>query len=101
MIGRFLLGGFLLLTLALQYRLWLTPQGMPEVSRLESALAAQRSENATLTERNVQLEAEVDDLRQGLDAVEERARTELGMIGREESFFEVVESEPARDEPGE
>ena len=99
--SRFLLGVFILLTLALQYRLWLTPHGMPEVSRLESALAAQRSENATLTERNAQLEAEVEDLRQGLDAVDERARTELGMVGRDESFFEVVGSEPARDERGE
>lgn len=99
--SRLLLGAFLLLTLALQYRIWLTPQGMPEVSRLESALDAQRSENATLTERNAQLEAEVEDLRRGLDAVEERARTELGMVGRDESFFEVVESEPARVEPNE
>jgi len=99
--SRLLLGVFLLLTLALQYRLWMTPQGMPEVSRLETAIAAQRSENTTLTERNAQLEAEVEDLRQGLDAVEERARTELGMVGRDESFFEVVESEPARDEPRE
>jgi len=99
--SRLLLAVFLLLTLALQYRLWMTPQGMPEVSRLETAIAAQRSENTTLTERNAQLEAEVEDLRQGLDAVEERARTELGMVGRDESFFEVVESEPARDEPRE
>jgi cell division protein FtsB len=101
MMSRILLGIFLALALALQYRLWLTPQGMPEVSRLESALAAQRSENAALTERNVQLQAEVEDLRQGLDAVEERARTELGMVGRKESFFEVVDSEPAHEEPQE
>ena len=101
MMSRLLLGVFLLLTVALQYRLWLTPQGMPEVARLETALAAQRAENATLTERNAQLEAEVEDLRQGLEAVEERARTELGMVGHDESFFEVVESEPARDEHSE
>ena len=101
MLSRILLVVFIVLTAALQYRLWLSPQGMPEVARLERTLAAQRIENATLGERNARLEAEVEDLRQGLDAVEERARTELGMVGRNESFFQVVESEPAREEPRE
>jgi cell division protein FtsB len=100
-LGRILLVVFVALTAALQYRLWLSPQGMPEVARLERAIAAQRIENATLGERNARLEAEVEDLRQGLDAVEERARTELGMIGRNESFFQVVESTHARDESDE
>jgi cell division protein FtsB len=101
MLSRILLVVFIVLAAALQYRLWLSPQGMPEVARLERALAAQRIENASLGERNTRLEAEVEDLRQGLDAVEERARTELGMVGRNESFFQVVESEPARAEPHE
>ena len=101
MMGRLLLGVFLLLTVALQYRLWLTPQGMPRSRASRARSPPQRAENATLTERNAQLEAEVEDLRQGLEAVEERARTELGMVGHDESFFEVVESEPAHDEQGE
>jgi cell division protein FtsB len=98
MTGRLLLAALLALAAALQYRLWLSDQGMPEVSRLRGAIASQRAENESLTERNEQLEAEVQDLRQGLDAVEERARTELGMVGRGESFFQVVEDPPARDE---
>jgi cell division protein FtsB len=95
---RLLLVLFVALALLLQYQLWLSPHGMPEVQRLNNALASQRAENSTLAARNGQLTAEVQDLRQGLDAVEERARTELGMIGRAESFFEVVESAPAPDE---
>jgi cell division protein FtsB len=101
MMGRLLLVVMLLLAAALQYRLWMSPQGVPEMWRLEHALASQRAENASLGARNEQLQAEVDDLRQGLDAVEERARTELGMVGRDESFFQVVESEPAHEERGE
>jgi cell division protein FtsB len=99
--SRLFLFVLLVLAAALQYRLWLSPQGRPEVSRLERAIAAQRAENAALSERNGRLEAEVDDLRQGLDAVEERARTELGMVGRGESFFQVVEGDPAGGEPEE
>ena len=55
MLGRILLVVFIVLTAALQYRLWLSPQGMPEVARLERAIAAQRIENATLGERNARL----------------------------------------------
>lgn len=98
MMTRLLLVVMLLLAAALQYRLWMSPQGVPEVWRLEHSLASQRAENESLSARNERLQAEVDDLRQGLDAVEERARTELGMVGPDESFFQVVESQPARDE---
>jgi cell division protein FtsB len=98
MMARLLLLVMLLLAGALQYRLWMSPQGVPEVWRLAHSLASQRAENESLSARNERLQAEVDDLRQGLDAVEERARTELGMVGPDESFFQVVESQPARDE---
>jgi cell division protein FtsB len=98
MMARLLLVVMLVLAAALQYRLWMSPQGVPEVWRLEHALASQHAENDSLGARNEQLQAEVNDLRQGLDAVEERARTELGMVRRDESFFQVVESEPARDD---
>jgi len=64
---------------------------MPGVHRLEVAVASQREENARLEDRNRHLAAEVLDLKEGLEAVEERARTNLGMIGRDEIFYQVLE----------
>lgn len=79
-------------------RLWLSRDGMPEVWRLEEAIERQQAENDALVERNAALDAEVRDLRDGLDAVEERARTELGMTGPGETFIQIVEDErPAPD----
>ncbi|CAN5337512.1 cell division protein FtsB [soil metagenome] len=74
----------------LQYRLWLSDSGMREVWRLAGAVAAQHAENAELAERNRALEADVRDLKAGLEAIEERARSDLGMIGPHESFYQVV-----------
>lgn len=74
----------------LQYRLWLSDQGMREVSRLESAVDAQAAANREQSERNRQLLAEVTDLKVGLTALEERARSELGMVGNSETFYQVV-----------
>jgi len=76
--------------LAMQYRLWLSPNGMRDVWRLEKAVAAQQAENQRLQERNRTLAAEVADLKEGRAAIEERARTDLGMVGGNESFFQVV-----------
>jgi cell division protein FtsB len=81
----------LILLALLQYRLWVGDDGVAEVWRLHKAIQAQQSDNATLVERNRALEAEVRDLRQGLAAVEERARTDLGMIKEGETFFQVIE----------
>ncbi len=88
-----------LLVLVLQYRLWLSDDGVREVARLTAAVGAQRAENARLTARNEQLAAEVADLKSGLAALEERARSELGMIGRNETFYQVVPAPPARSTP--
>ena len=74
----------------LQYRLWLSDQGMREVSRLQAAIELQASANREQAERNRQLVAEVTDLRGGLTALEERARSELGMVGNSETFYQVV-----------
>jgi cell division protein FtsB len=74
----------------LQYRLWLSDQGMREVSRLQAAVETQASANREQAERNRQLVAEVTDLRGGLTALEERARSELGMVGNSETFYQVV-----------
>ena len=81
----------LILLVALQVRLWLGSGGMSEMRRLEAALEAQREENARLEARNNRLAAEVHDLKEGLEAVEERARTELGMIGKDETYYQLVD----------
>lgn len=80
--------------LALQYRLWVSPDGMRDLWRTESAIGAQSAENARLEERNRRLAAEVRDLKEGRAAIEERARTDLGMIGANETFFQVLPSAP-------
>ena len=83
--------GLLFLALAvLQYRIWASPDGMREVWRLERAIEAQTEENARLAERNRTLAAEVRDLKEGRQAIEERARTDLGMVKPNETFFQVV-----------
>ncbi len=87
----------LLLLVLLQYRLWLSDDGYGGVWRLEEALEAQAAENDRLSERNRALEAEVEDLKSGLDAVEEIARSELGMIRRGETLFQVADPAPDTD----
>jgi cell division protein FtsB len=91
---KWLAGALLSVVLLLQYRLWLSNDGVRELSRLDDAVEHQRSENAELEARNEQLVAEVADLKAGMAAIEERARSELGMIGRNETFFQVVPSRP-------
>jgi cell division protein FtsB len=76
--------------LLLQYRIFMSNDGVREVLRLQNAVATQQAENSRLSERNRQLAAEVHDLKQGYAALEERARTELGMIAANESFYQVV-----------
>jgi cell division protein FtsB len=75
----------------LQYRLWLSHDGLPSLLRLHYAVEKQRQDNDKLEERNAVLAAEVADLKSGLDALEERARSELGMIKPNETFFHVIE----------
>ncbi|MBN1239127.1 MAG: cell division protein FtsB [Gammaproteobacteria bacterium] len=76
----------------LQFRLWLTEGGLREVWRLKEQVALRTEENRLLAERNAALEAEVLDLKRGLAAAEERARSELGMVLPDESFFQIVDS---------
>lgn len=87
---RWLVALFAALLLLLQYRLWLSPDGVHEVLRLQTAVSAQQAENERLLERNRQLAAEVRDLKQGYAALEERARSDLGMIAGNETFYQVV-----------
>jgi cell division protein FtsB len=74
----------------LQGRLWLSDRGMREVSGLQVSLDAQRAANQSQGERNRQLAAEVANLKTGLTALEERARSELGMVASSETFYQVV-----------
>ena len=75
----------------LQYQLWFGAGGVKDVQRLERAVAAQQKVNAGLKSRNDRLAAEVHDLKQGREAVEERARLELGMVRPDEVFYQVVD----------
>ncbi len=88
---RLLVGSFVVLLLLLQYRLWLGDGGVSELLRLKQDITQQQQENAGLRERNEALEAEVMDLKQGEAAVEERARRELGMIRRDETFYQAID----------
>jgi cell division protein FtsB len=83
------------LILLLQYPLWLGKGSWLRVWDLDRQVQAQKDQNVALQTRNVALDAEVKDLKQGVDAVEERARYELGMIKRDEVFFQIVPAAPA------
>ena len=74
----------------LQGRLWLSERGLHEVSGLEAAVVTQQAANLAQGERNRQLSAEVANLKGGLTALEERARSELGMVAASETFYQVV-----------
>ena len=84
---------FFLLTLLiwLQYKVWLQDGGIPEVLQLEQEVEEVKTEVKSLRERNASLDAEVKDLKKGLDAIEERARSEMGMIKEGEVYYQVIE----------
>lgn len=75
----------------IQYPLWLGKGGWLRVREVDQQIAAQREVNTRLKVRNEALDAEVRDLKQGLEAIEERARSELGMVRQDEIFFQVLE----------
>lgn len=83
----------LLLTLlsGLQYRMWFGEANLLELSSLRTAIQEQNAQNDKLLLRNHQLEAEVKDLRKGLVAIEERARSELGMVKPNETFYQLID----------
>lgn len=80
----------LVLLVLLQYRLWTGNGNLIEVERLEQLKVAKIEENKRLQERNQSLTAEVLDLKHGLEAIEERARSEMGMIKADETFFQII-----------
>jgi len=81
----------LILLIALELKLWTGDGGMREVWRLQQRLDEQKKENAKLKQRNEALAAEVQDLKSGKEAIEDRARSELGLIKPGEVFYQVVE----------
>ena len=89
----------LLLLVLLQYQLWFGVGNVPSAMRLKSQAEAQATENAGLSKRNAALAAEVADLKQGQAAIEERARAELGMVKKGESFYQIVQVPPPAPKP--
>lgn len=89
---------FVLLALfsVLQYRLWLGKNSIPDFFDKQQEVAKQRQQNANLVQRNALLKADISDLTIGLDAIEERARNELGLIKPRETFYRIL---PAEDTP--
>ncbi len=90
---KWLIALLIVIFLMLQYKLWVGDGGVPEVLHLEQEVEKQKQHKQQLEERNASLAAEVTDLKQGLDAIEERARSELGMIGKDEQFFQLIDSD--------
>jgi cell division protein FtsB len=81
----------LILLLALEVKLWTGDWSMREVWRLRQRVAEQKQENLRLKQRNEALSAEVQDLKNGNEAIEERARSELGLVKPGETFYQVVD----------
>ncbi|WDE00050.1 cell division protein FtsB [Thalassomonas actiniarum] len=80
----------LVFLLLLQYRLWFGKNSVPDYLALEEEVVRQKLDNEKLTQRNKLLYADTDDLKSGVEAIEERARNELGMIKSGETFFRII-----------
>ena len=81
----------ILLTLSLQYRLWVGEGSLAHISTLAERVQRGQAENRSMFQRNAIFKAEIMDLRQGLDAIEEKARSEFGLIKQNETFFLLVD----------
>ena len=94
---------FVILIGLLQYPLWLGKGSWLRVWNVNQQIGAQKEKNIALRQRNETLQAEVQDLKQGNAAIEERARTELGMIKQDEVFYQVIDQplplQPANQVP--
>lgn len=86
----------LIFLVLLQYRLWLGKNSVPDYLSLKEDVGRQQSNNAKLQQRNKLLYADTDDLKSGVEAIEERARNELGMIKQGETFFRIIEKKNNR-----
>jgi cell division protein FtsB len=93
---RILLLSLILLLAGLQYRMWFGDANVIELAQLQESIDLQNAENDQLLLRNHQLAAEVSDLRKDLIAVEERARSELGMVKPDETFYQLIDTQQSR-----
>lgn len=84
-----------MLLVFLQYKIWLGDGGIPRIFQLQEEVDTVQTQVDKLKERNQALDAEVQDLKKGLDAIEERARSDLGMIGQDEVYYQVIDKKPA------
>lgn len=95
-----LLAAALITLIALiQYPLWFGKGGWQQVRITEQRIAKIQEENLKLQNRNLIFHAEINDLKQGTDAIEERARNDIGMIKKNEIFFQIVETSPTHTKP--
>lgn len=90
---KILIAVLILILIGLQIRLWIGTGSYADIDRLNDRVELQRDENAGLAELNEELYKEVDELKTGMDAIEERARNELGLIKEGETFYLIVEDE--------
>jgi cell division protein FtsB len=89
----------LVLIALLQYPLWFGKGSWLKVWEVGQQLKTEKEHTTQLQARNTALDAEVSDLKQGYEAIEERARSELGMIKQDEVFFQVIDDKPAQSAP--
>ncbi len=87
---KWILSLLIVLLFSLQFKLWVGDGGIPEILHLQKEVEKQQQLKQKLEERNASLAAEVKDLKQGYDAIEERARSEMGMIKKGESFYQII-----------
>ncbi|PCI20205.1 MAG: cell division protein FtsB [Piscirickettsiaceae bacterium] len=80
----------IILLVFLQYKLWIAEGNVQDLWALEGRIESLMVENKTLSKRNKALQAEVENLKTGLDVVEEKARRDLGLVGKDETFFQIV-----------
>lgn len=90
---RWVIGALVGLLALLQVQLWFGPGSVPALMELHDRVTDQREANERAQARNDALAAEVEDLKEGRDALEERARSQLGMIREDETFYQVIEDD--------
>lgn len=95
---KWLIAVLIVLLIGLQYRLWIGEGSLAHNVALQKEINRQKEENARLIERNKLLEAEVAALKNGYDAIEEKARNDLGMIREDETLFMIVEDEKSKND---
>ena len=91
---KFIPAVMLTLLVLLQYRLWFGKHSIPDLWELEAQIDTQAQQNTNLRQRNDLLRADINDLKIGLEAIEERARNELGLIKQGETFYRILPAEP-------